>query len=162
MSGSRSAFALGVAMLALAGPARAEAWQTYVNDRFGATVEYPGRFSVRDEPPTNGDGQRFHTADRSATLAVYGFLNVENETPQQVMEGRKLADTRYTFVVVRGGAFTLSGLRGERVVYLRCLRSREDRDIWVCADLDYPAAERTGWDPVVARIAKSLRAGKPW
>lgn len=142
--------------------ARAEAWRSYVNDRFGASVEYPERFSVRDEAPANNDGQRFHTVDRRATLAVFGFLNVEEETPRRIMESRKVDDTVYSLASSQAGAFTLSGRRGDRIVYLRCLRSRHDKSIYVCADLEYPAEERAAWDKVVTRIAGSLKAGKGW
>lgn len=151
-------------LLALGFPreASAETWSSYVNDRFGASVEYPARFSVRDEPPANGDGQRFHTADRRATLAVFGFLNVQDETPRQMMEGRKSADMQYTLAAAQAGAFTLSGRKGERIVYLRCRRPSSSKDVWVCADLEYPAAERLAWDPIVTRIANSLGVGIPW
>lgn len=161
MSGLRAAVIL-TSLIAVDGSAWAETWRSYVNDRFGASVEYPDRFSIRDAPPDNSDGQRFHTADRRATLAVFGFLNVLDETSKQIMEGRKNADTQYTLASAHAGAFTLSGRRGDRIVYLRCLRSRASKDIWVCADLEYPAAERAAYDPIVTRIAGSLRAGKPW
>lgn len=153
-----------VALLVLAGSAkaRADSWATYVNDRFGATAAYPDRFSVRADPPANSDGQRFFTADRRASLAIFGFFNGERETPNQIMESRKHAGTRYSLAQAGSGAFTLSGQHGDRITYERCIRSRRDTDIYVCVDLDYPAAERKAFDPIVRRVAGSLRAGKPW
>ncbi|HMO29572.1 hypothetical protein [Enterovirga sp.] len=150
-----------IILLAAACEARAESWSTYVNDRFGATADYPARFSVLAEPPANNDGQRFFTADRRASLAVFGFFNTEDETPEQIMESRKNAGIRYTLAAAGRGAFTLSGRRGDRIVYERCLRSRH-KDIYVCVDLEYPAEELAAYDPIVTRVANSLRAGKPW
>lgn len=142
--------------------AQAETWRTYVNDRFGATASYPDRFSIRDEPPANSDGQRFHTADRRASLIVFGFLDALGETAKQIMESRKSSDVTYTLADARAASFTLSGRRGDRITYERCLRSGQDKSIFVCVDLDYPASERAAYDPIVKRIAGSLRAGKPW
>lgn len=164
MSGMRSALALSMLMAAgvYSAPAHAEAWRTYVNDRFGATASYPERFSVRDEPPANGDGQRFRTADSRATLAVFGFIDGLEETPKQIMESRRNADVTYTLADARAASFTLSGRRGDRITYQRCLRSTRDKSIFVCIDLDYPASELAAYDPIVKRIAGSLRAGKGW
>lgn len=153
---------LALCLLAITAPASAETWSTYVNDRFGASVEYPARFSVRDAPPDNGDGQRFHTADRRATFAVFGFLNVLDETSKQIMESRKVAGTQYSLARAEARAFTLSGRKGERIIYLRCLRSRASTDVWVCADLEYPAIDKAEFDPIVTRVAGSLKAGKAW
>lgn len=162
MRGRRAPPALAAIMvLAGAAQARAEGWSTYANDRFGATADYPERFSVRAEPPANSDGQRFFTADRRASLAVFGFFNTEDETPRQIMESRKDAGIRYTLAAAGRGAFTLSGRRGDRIVYERCLRSRH-KDIYVCVDLEYPAEDLAAYDPIVTRVANSLRAGKPW
>ena len=80
------------AMLAAAVPAFAQAWLTYANDRFGATIDYPPVFSVRAEPPANGDGQRFLTADRTASLAAFGVYNVSHAPPRQKHESRREAD----------------------------------------------------------------------
>lgn len=147
---------------ALSAPARAEAWLTYANDRFGATVDYPDRFSVRAEPPANGDGQRFFTSDRRASLAVYGFLNALDETPRQMMDGRRASGTAYSYADANPNGFVLSGTRGGTITYLRCLRSTFSSDVFNCAELEYPAAEARGWDAVVARISRSLRSGRPW
>ena len=42
----------------------------YGNARFGYFIEIPAAFTVADPEPENGDGQAFHTADKSADLIV--------------------------------------------------------------------------------------------
>lgn len=158
------AFAILLASLCWlpAAPASAETWRNYANDRFGASAEYPDRFSIKADPPANNDGQRFFTADRRATFAVFGFLNALDETPRQMLESRKAAGTTYSLASANAGSFTLSGRRGDRITYQRCLRSGLDKSIFVCVDLEYPADAKQEFDPIVTRVANSLRAGKAW
>ncbi|TDR88247.1 hypothetical protein [Enterovirga rhinocerotis] len=139
-------------------PARAEAWQRYVNERFGAAVEYPERFSVQLEPPANGDGQRFRTADGRAELAVFGFYNALEETPKAMTTSRRRDGMAYSYVAATADSFVLSGRKEGRIGYERCLRSRQDRTIFVCFDITYPDAEAGAYDPIVSRISRSLRA----
>lgn len=142
--------------------AAAEAWRTYANPRFGATVDYPALFAIEDEPPANGDGQRFFTSDRRARLAVYGFNNASGSTPAQIMASSRKDGVAYSYADGRPDSYVLSGTRGDRIVYERCLRSRVDRTIFNCVDLEYPAAEQPAWGPIVTRISRSLRSGRPW
>lgn len=144
---------------AMATAALAQAWLTYANDRFGATVDYPPIFSVRAEPPANGDGQRFLTRDETASLAVYGFFNVLKETPRQMLESRREAGVAYTYTAAERDSFVLSGTRGDRILYERCVRAGSD--IVNCVDVEYPRAEVRQWDAIVTRISRSLRSGKP-
>lgn len=148
--------------MCVAAPVTAQAWLTYANDRFGAAVDYPPEFSVADAPPENSDGQRFFTADRRASLAVYGFFDVEHAGMTTLREQYREPGTTYSYAVANATGFVLSGTRGDRIVYLRCIRSSVSADIFNCADLAYPAAEARHWDPIVTRISRSLRSGAPW
>lgn len=51
----------------------------YHNDRFGFDVSVPA-FLIKDEPPVNGDGQRFFTKDRKFQMSASGILNVLDRT----------------------------------------------------------------------------------
>ena len=155
----RARFSLLIVLLALAGPASAEEWKSFVNGRFGAAVEYPARFLPRSG---SGNGRSFGTADRRATLWVFGFLRSENQTPEGVIENRKEAGVTYSQTTAQGGAVTLAGRNGQISVYERCLHSPVAKEIYVCFTIEYPVAEKKSWDPIVARIAASLRAEKPY
>ena len=41
-------------------------YNTYKNDRYGFTVEYPTTFT-KGEEPTNGDGRKFYNGDSTIT-----------------------------------------------------------------------------------------------
>ena len=125
-------------------------------------MDYPPVFSVRAEPPANSDGQRFFTADRRATLAVFGFYNVLNETARQMLDARRDAGTSYSYAAATADSFALSGTKAGRISYLRCIRSRFAREVVQCAELEYPEAEASRWSGIVTRVSRSLRSGKPW
>ena len=67
------AFLFPLLIVAAIGPAAAQAWQTYVNERFGTTADVPAGWHA-GEPPENGDGLRFTSPDGSASVAVFGSL----------------------------------------------------------------------------------------
>lgn len=150
---------LVILSLSLALPASAEDWKSYVNGRFGAAAEYPARFLLRT---SSGNGRNFKTADGRASLWILGFYRIKDQTPQSLIETRRAPGVVYNLTTADGGAITMAGRRGGQIVYERCLKSGEHEDIYVCIDIEYPAAEKANWDPIVARIAGSLRAEKPY
>src|SRR5262245_45275746 len=97
-----------------------EGWTTYTNARFGAKAAYPaGRFSVRDRPPENGDGQIFRTPDGRAELTIYGAHNVQQDTPQSYVANYvDLAGASLKRITAR--YFVVSGIRDDKIFYQRC------------------------------------------
>lgn len=145
-------------------PASAEegGWITYRNARFGTTADYPAHlFSVRDVPPANGDGQAFRTEDGRATLLIYGARNAENETPGSYLAKYvDLEGVTVSYRRVTDRFYAVSGLRGENIFYERCNFAPVPQGIIDCIGISYPADEKTMWDPIVARLGASLRAGR--
>ncbi len=153
-----------MAVLGAAAPALAEdgAWSTYRNARFGTTADYPAQlFVVRDVPPANGDGQGFRTEDGRATLLIYGARNAENHTPASYLAKYvDLEGVAVSYRRVTGRFYVVSGMRGENVFYERCNFAPVPHGIIDCIGITYPADEKEMWDPVVARLGASLRAGR--
>jgi hypothetical protein len=147
----------------LAWPGRAgaeEAWTTYHNTRFGTSIEYPARFRP-GRPPDNNDGLSFIAAD-GATLSVWGSLNVEahdvagletflRESPQ--------TGEQMTYRASGANWLVLSGTRGERIFYQRHLLSHQNQII-NAFEISYPAALRARYDPIIARLSRTLRPGR--
>ena len=141
---------------------KAEGWTTYVNARFGTRADYPSRiFSVQAEPPENGDGRTFLTADGRAELSIYGAWNVENDTPKSYLERilqQKVAKASYVQATAR--FFVLSGVADGKINYQRCnFPLRPPDGALDCFLVAYPVAEKGAFDPIVARISRSLRGG---
>jgi hypothetical protein len=151
---------LAAALAALPWRAQAqEAWATYRNSRFGTTIEYPARFRP-GRPPENNDGLSFTAAD-GASLSVWGSLNVlEHDVAglEAFLRENLKADERVTYRAAGRNWLVLSGTHGERIFYTRHAFSHRN-EIVNAFQISYPAALAASYDPIVARIAKSLRSG---
>lgn len=151
--------AMVTAVLLAAGTARADGWLTYQNDRYGTTIDYPDFFKMQP-PPDDDDGRKFKSADGADftvsasyaaldfTLATYRDFIVKNLDPGSVITYER-----------RGKDwFVVSGTRDDKIFYEKHLLSHkgEMNEDFVIA---YPAARKRIYDPIVTRMAKSLRSG---
>ena len=55
----------------------------------------------------------------------------------------------------------VSGTRGDRIFYRRWLLSCGDA-VWNGLSIEYPAAGKQAYDPLVTHMSRSLRAGTGW
>jgi hypothetical protein len=152
---------LSALLMALPSVAAAQdSWTTYRNTRFGTSIEYPSRFHA-GRPPDNNDGQSF-TASDGAQLAVWGSLNaLEHDVAGLeafLREDPKEGET-ITYRAAGKNWLVLSGTRKDRVFYARHLFSHKGAVV-NAFEISYPAALAASYNPIVARIAKSLRPGR--
>jgi hypothetical protein len=147
-------------VLFIASIAKADAWQTYINDRYGTTIDYPDIFKAQP-PPDSDDGQEFKSADgadftvaasyNALDFAVAGYRDfiVKNLKPGSVV----------TYEARGGSWFVVSGMKGDGIFYEKHLLSHHAQ---MTEDfvISYPAAAKQTYDPIVARMAKSFRPGK--
>ena len=152
---------LGGAAVTVACPAVAQrAWTTYRNERFGTTIDYPSDKFTPTDPPANADGRRFVAAD-GGTFTVSAINNVLHqrlaaiETAAVKSLGRS---ARITYREHGPSWFVLSGTSGNTIFYHRHLLSHR-REIINDFAISYPAKLRSGYDPIVTRMARSFRAG---
>ncbi|TPL51334.1 hypothetical protein [Mesorhizobium sp. B2-4-6] len=131
---------------------------TYVNARFGQSCTFPDEIFDRPMPePENGDGQQWLSAD-GASLTCSGIYNVDNDTPQGFVAQEKAStEPGYKITCSKTGKnwALLSGTKEGRIFYERRLFGKDDviRTVWI----EYPAALKTKYDPLVASVANSLR-----
>ena len=136
-----------------------EGWSRYTNDRFGTVIEVPLQiFKVTEPAPEDGDGRVFR-ADDGSRLSVYGTY-----APYAVMirfdaytEGL-LADAQRRGLEVtyrKGGKgwIVFSGHRGPDIVYIKVVEGCEAAHELA---IQYPAAKKTLYDPIVARLSRTL------
>jgi len=131
-------------------------WSRYTNERFGASIEYPtALFPDPADLPENGDGARFSDARTGAVLLVWGSHNSLGQTPYQsiCMSGCP----GETYKLDQPGLGVSSGLAEGRIYYEKCLVSGGKSGGFHCFRLEYAPSEKALFDPVVSRIAKSLR-----
>jgi hypothetical protein len=143
-------------MLAALAPAPAHRWTLYANARFGTRLLYPADMFGRGVEPDNGDGISFRAAD-GGTLAIFGRWNVERESPDQFAQRVTPAPAyrQLDYRLVRPTFVILSGFRGNRVYYERYAFSGRDGAIHAFV-LEYPAARRARYEPIIARMSASL------
>ncbi|MDX8524846.1 hypothetical protein RFM68_10030 [Mesorhizobium sp. MSK_1335] len=132
---------------------------TYVNARFGQSCTFPDEIFNNPMPePENGDGQQWLSAD-GASLTCSGINNIDYDTPQGFVDGEKAsAEPGYKVTYSKTGKnwVVLSGTKASNIFYERRLFGKDDviRTVWI----EYPAALKAKYDPLVGAITKSLRA----
>lgn len=150
-------------LAAFASAASAADWTSYSNGRFGVTVDVPPGF-VNDVPePANGDGLTFHSADGKAELLVWGNTLVEVDFSQEVA-ARLKSDTddgwkiSYVAGVNGSGWQVYSGRREGRLLYAKSISACGNTQA-LHFRIEYPAAQKDDYDPIVERLGMSLKAG---
>jgi hypothetical protein len=131
-------------------------WQTYINDRFGVSFEFPADIFEPQAAPDNGDGRSFRSD--SATLQIVAFHNIDD---QSLAEFRRelLAGDGYEEVTYNPSGetwFVLSGFRGDNIFYEKYLFND---DVVSVFGIEFPTDEKPYYAPIIERIEDSFEAG---
>ena len=157
-----------LAIFFLATPALATGWQSYVNERFGTSVDVPPGFVNDVEPAENGDGLTFHDRSKAAELLVWGRNLAGRSFKEDAAESAKSERGRGFNVTyekvhnlsLKGGAkgwYVLSGEASGRLFYEKAVASCRGEQA-VSFRLEYPESQKAAFDPIVERLSASLRA----
>jgi hypothetical protein len=156
--------AMVTAILLAATAAKADDWLTYQNDRYGTTIDYPAVFKMQP-PPDADDGRNFKTGDGADFTVSASYFAATYFAPDLTVAKYhnyiiKNLDRGSTIIYERRGKdwFVISGVKGDGIFYEKHLLShgaQMNEDFVMC----YPAALKETYDPIVARMAKSLRPG---
>lgn len=151
-------FVLLAAGALLTGAAHAQtAWATYTNVRFAFAVDYPRDVFPAFTESDNSDGATFKASAPGVELRAWGSYNIDNRTPRATVADYYAGKT-LTYSSVKRASYIVSGTEsGGNIFYERC---HFTGDRIFCFNLVYPAAQKETWDPVVARLSRSLRAVK--
>ncbi|WP_068672191.1 hypothetical protein [Oceanobacillus sp. Castelsardo] len=129
-------------------------YETYINGRFGFTVEHPTSF-IEGEPPTNDDGREFSNGE--ATIVVYGgHANIleENETIETYYN-RTLQDISSSIAYERLGDnwYVLSYTKGDQILYVKgVLRD----DVIYHLRITYPVSKKDDYNSMVTRVSEDF------
>ena len=130
-------------------------WQIYVNDRFGTRFAFPADIFTPSPPPENGDGRRFVAED--ATLEVYAWHNIDGENAAS-LKRRLVGSDGYTDVTYSPSGrswLVLSGYRGDNIFYEKYFFRGDTVHGF---GIEFPAAERPFYAPIIEHIEDSFRA----
>jgi len=159
-----SATILLAALLVVIAPATAKPF-TYVNARFSTVCTFPDQiFTERMTEPENGDGLEWRSAD-GASVACYGSYNALDDTPKSLVENEKSnpePGEKITYSKAGKNWAVLSGTKGDKIFYRRSVFGKED--VIHSVFIEYPAALKAKYDPLVGAIAASLHeaSGPHW
>jgi hypothetical protein len=137
----------------------ADYWTTYINDRYGTTIDYPDSFKP-EPPPDDDDGRAFKSSDGASfsVSASYGGIDSNLAAYRDFILGNEPKTATVSYQVQGKNWFVVSGTNGGDIFYERHLLSHggEMTEDFV---ISYPAVLKQAYDPIVARMAKSFRSG---
>lgn len=141
--------------LSLSAQEKEAEWKTYVNPRFGFSIDHPGLEPGRE--PDNGDGRVFKSADGKFVLTAYAhFLQVDDGDTLDKRWKEELAQRGDTATYKKKGDtwFVVSGVQKDGTEYYRKLAVEKGN--WATFLITYPHTENKKYDPWVAKIEKSF------
>jgi hypothetical protein len=160
MIGSKKKFRRGaaalssaVALWASAASAQPVRWTNYAIPQTGTSVDFPASIFTEEAGKSDGQGQRFRTADGRADITIQAAPNISNDSPAAFL-AKKDPPSRIQYKRITSRFFVVSSYKGDKVFYDRCNFS--DRMVH-CVLINYPASEEREWDGIVTRISLSLR-----
>lgn len=148
---------MAVALMAWASFAMASEWSRYGNARFQYGIDIPPGFPSIAESDS-GDGGVSATPDGRAKLMVWGSFLVDRsfaaEMQWRIGQARAAGwDITYQKHQAKWAAW--SGVKGNRIVYQRGIAACRDAAAYF--RLEYDKDQAKVFDPIVARLSKSLR-----
>jgi len=145
-----------IVALSVAGAARAETWRTYFNPRFGVSAQVPADWTM-GPAPANNDGRMFTAPGGSAEITVSGIFSVLPRTQEFSLRTTPNEGETITYKAVQGNVVVVSGTRADRIFYRKSVLNCA---IWNDVSIEYPAKDKTRYDPLVAHVAGSLKPGR--
>ena len=148
------------AILGWLAPAQAgNSWKRYVNERFGVTADHPADWSA-GRPPDNGDGLRFSSPDGEAYVSISGSLHTFDTAAESLdIVAQVEPGATVTFQKRGPRSIVQSGVHGDRIFYKRSFLACNNQ-VWNNLVIEYPAARKREFDPVVAHVSASFKAGQ--
>ena len=158
-TGLRLAIALlRFGLIVAPGLSHAAEWKTYANDRFGQSADFPAGWKMQP-PPENDDGRIFVSPDGKAKVIIFGNWAMQSRA-EEMADALAPHDGRTVTYSKRGANWVVvSGTQGDLIFYEKRMLSCKDQ-LWSNLYIEYPAADKTKYDAMVAHIAASLKPGK--
>ena len=144
------------------GPALAQSWAEYRNERYGLSLRYPADIFVAERAAEAGDGQAFVAKDADARLLVGALRNESSYTPaayRDYIAQTSYAEYQIDYRRLGGNWFALSGEGNGRIFYEKVMFTCGGRLINSFAML-YPSDQRHIFDPIVERIEDTFQPAR--
>ncbi|MBP9951815.1 MAG: hypothetical protein KBF27_08630, partial [Cypionkella sp.] len=131
-------------------------YSMYENTRFGTRISYPSAYFNAGQPPENGDGRRFSSADGQAYFLIFGQHGVFGLPQDEMMQHDKSLEDYQGVSYEKPGDvwYVLSGLIGDATFYRKVILAPDG--IIYQFEIRCPAAQKAAFDPVVTHMAQSF------
>ena len=126
-------------------------YRTYSNGRYGFSIAYPLGVLVPQGESENGDGQKFVSKDGSATMWAYGSHRLEQSLQDEFQAAQE--NRTVTYKILKRDMFVVSGTGNGKIFYRKTLLRGDDFKTFI---IEYDEGERATFDPITARVARSL------
>ena len=144
--------------LALASPAAAaDGWQEIVDDRFGYELQIPPAYELSMEAAA-GASRVYHDPDGDLLAVWGGELHARDLKTEAALRRGKDEEAGWTITYERSTAswVSYSGVQGDQIRYVRGIRYCGDRAAFFL--IDYDAAEKLRYDPIVTHMVRAFKA----
>jgi hypothetical protein len=137
----------------------AEIYDTYHNERFDYSIDYPKEVLFPQGESDNGDGQKFLSKDADVSLLVYGSNNSLNQSLEEVYREESRGGTAenpkkvVTYKVLEDNWFVVSGYNSGRIFYQKTIFHDDVLKTFV---FEYDESEKERYDPIAKRLAASF------
>ncbi len=126
--------------------------QTYVNARFGYSVDVPANLTAGPESE-NADGRVY--SGRGLTVTIYGSYGVLGAKEEYKMSCERWAKTgKIAHKEFHPTYFLISGASGKRLFSQKTLTGK---DVFATVSVEYPASQSKSFAPTLTYILKSLK-----
>jgi hypothetical protein len=126
-------------------------YRTYSNARYGFSIAYPAGLLIPQGESDNGDGQKFASRDGSAVLTAYGSNRMDRSLREEYQSAQ--ADRTVTYRLLGRDMFVVSGIAGGKIFYQKTLLRSDAFKTFI---IEYDESDRSTFDPVTTRIARSF------
>jgi len=151
---------IAIALSVCSSLAVASDWSRYHNARFQYQIDIPPNFS-RIEESQNGDGGVATSRDGGAELRVWGSHLIDrsfvDEANWRIGEDRRNG-WNVTYEKRQPAWAAWSGLKGNRIFYERAIPVCDGAAAYF--RLEYDREQKEAFDPIIAKLTKSLQSGK--
>jgi len=152
-------FLIGLLLALVPLGALADDWSHYVNSRYGYEIAVPPGYSGQGESDS-GDGQVFVSRQGTQVLRVFGgFITDGDFTSAMAERQRQDADDGWaiSYQAATPKWVSYSGSKRGFIVYVRAIARCGDQ--YAMFRLRYSKSDAAALDPVVSRLAASLKTG---
>jgi hypothetical protein len=136
-----------------------EKYESYSNERFFFSIDYPSDLMKMQPPPDNDDGRTFLSNDGQTEVRVWGQYNADSKTlNERYTIDLKGFTGKPSYIELKRDWYVLSGMKEGKIFYEKTLvRRRGDTDVFFTFTITYPSGMKAKFDPIVKRMAESFK-----